>query len=308
MKTNTPIPPSNNAFLNRKTNFKAAESSRPAFQHHPPIPTTQTPSPTWRYGSGANTPTPSPSPSHIEIDPYAPDRPYISNYSLLISAIPRPISFISTLSASGIPNLAPFSYFTVVDHDPPIFVIGFSARRSRIKDTRRNLLETGECVISVVSEHMIEGVNASSLELPGSVSEWGLSGFEGVESAVVKPRRVAEAVFSVEARLLEMKELDYGKAEGEACGALAIVKGVRFWVREDALDEERGVFELEKLRPLLQLGGISYGRIGSTFELPRPGLEAELKDQEKGLRKFVGEGCQGLGEEAPEVKIKMASS
>ena len=129
---------------------------------------------------------------------------------LLISAIPRPISYVSTVSASGETNLAPFSYFQVVDHDPPIFVVGFSARRDRVKDTRRNLLETGECVISLVSEHMIEAINASSLELPRGLSEWGLSGFESAPSSTVTPRRVRDAVFSVEGKLLEMKELDIG--------------------------------------------------------------------------------------------------
>jgi flavin reductase (DIM6/NTAB) family NADH-FMN oxidoreductase RutF len=193
-----------------------------------------------------------------------------------------------------------------VDHDPPTFVLGFSARRTRIKDTRRNLRETRECVISVVSEHMIEGVNASSLELPPTTSEWGLAGFVGAASSTVRPRRVAEAVFSVEATLLEMKELDYGKNADEPCGALAILRGTRFWVRGDAVNEAGDAVELERLRPVLQLGGIAYGRVGSTFELPRPGLRAELADEEKGLARFVGGDCGELGEEAPEVRIKMA--
>lgn len=302
-------PASNNAFIiDRTANFKATEASRPPFKHATPISTTQTPAPAWRYGDGPNTPRPSPPHSHTEIDPYAPNRSFISNYKLLISAIPRPISYISTLSSTGEPNLAPFSYFQVVDHDPPIFVVGFSARADRVKDTRRNLLETGECVISVVSEHMIEGVNGSSLELPRGVSEWALSGFERAQSTTVRPGRVRDAVFSVEGRLLEMKELDYGKVPGAPCGALAIIKGTRFWVRDDAVDEKGEVVDLDKLRPLLQLGGISYGRIGSTFELPRPGLEAELKAEERGLRPFVDGRCDGSREEAPEVKIKMAAS
>lgn len=301
-------PTSNNSFIiDRNTNFKATEASRPPFKHSVPITVTQTPAPSWRYGDGPNT-SPSSPPSHIEIDPYAPGRDFISNYKLLISAIPRPISYVSTVSTSGEPNLAPFSYFQVVDHDPPIFVIGFSARRDRVKDTRRNLVETGQCVISVVSEHMIEAVNGSSLELPREVSEWELSGFESATSSTVTPRRVKDAIFSVEGQLLEMKELDYGKSPGMPHGALAIIKGTRFWVRDDALNEKRDSVDLDKLRPLLQLGGISYGRINSTFELPRPGLEAELKNEEKGLRYFVDERCDGPKEEAPEVKIKMAAA
>lgn len=67
----------------------------------------------------------------------------MSNYKLLISGIvPRPIGFLSTKSADRrTENLAPMSYFQVVDHDPPMFVVGFSARAGWPKDTCRNLGE-----------------------------------------------------------------------------------------------------------------------------------------------------------------------
>jgi flavin reductase (DIM6/NTAB) family NADH-FMN oxidoreductase RutF len=181
----------------------------------------------------------------------------------------------------------------VIDHDPPILVIGFSARKGRPKDTRRNLVETGECVISVVSEHMIEAVIATSLDIPYGVSEWDLSGFQTAPSSTVTPHRVKDAVFSIEGKLLEMKELDYGhgknqsKGDEKSHGALAIIQATRFWVREDALEGAHGDINLAKLKPLVQLGGISYARVRETFELPRPGLEAEMKDPSKGLRPFL---------------------
>ncbi|KAG4440571.1 hypothetical protein IFR05_003938 [Cadophora sp. M221] len=212
----------------------------------------------------------------------------LSNYRLLVSTIPRPISFISTISSTGSKNLAPFSYFQIVDHDPPTFVVGFSARSSRLKDTRRNLLVTGECVINLVTENIIHAANATSLDVPYGVSEWGLSGLTPVASETVKPERVQEAVFTVEGKLLEMKELDYhgGGGNGEAVGALAIIEGTRFWVREEALGEN-GEVELEILKPLVQLGGISYGRVTETFELPRGRLEDELVDEKNGLREVL---------------------
>jgi flavin reductase (DIM6/NTAB) family NADH-FMN oxidoreductase RutF len=61
------------------------------------------------------------------------------------------------------------SYFQVVDHDPRMFIVGFSARTGRPKDTRRNLKETGECVINVVPENMMPAVNATSLDAPYGV-------------------------------------------------------------------------------------------------------------------------------------------
>lgn len=211
----------------------------------------------------------------------------LANYRLLVSAIPRPISFISTISLDGTKNLAPFSYFQIVDHDPPTFVVGFSARPSRPKDTRRNLVETGECVINLVTENIIHAANATSLDVPYEVSEWELSGLTPAKSETVKPERVQEAVFSIEGKLLEMKELDYhGRGEkGEAVGALAIIEGTRFWIKTEAMGED-GETDLGILRPLVQLGGISYGRVAETFELPRGRLDQEL-GKDNGLKEIL---------------------
>ena len=215
----------------------------------------------------------------------------ISNYKLLVSGIPRPISFVSTISKDGTRNLAPFSYFQVVDHDPPIFVIGFTARMDRPKDTRQNLVDTGECVINVVSDHMVEAVNATSLDISTDQSEWGLSGLHPALSTTVKPDRVQEAVLSIEGKLLEMKEMDYGGhgKNGKPTSALAIIGATRFWVRESAINEARDEVDLDAMRPLVQLGGIQYGRIREIFELPRPALATELADEVKGLSKFLKE-------------------
>jgi flavin reductase (DIM6/NTAB) family NADH-FMN oxidoreductase RutF len=280
---------SNSPFiLNSRPDFKKVQATRQSFNASLPITVTQSPDPNWKYGK-RNQDSKSSSQNHVEIDPYASDRKMISNYKLLISSIPRPISFVSTISKDGHRNLAPFSYFQVVDHDPPTFVIGFSARLSRPKDTRRNLEETGECVINIVSEHMVEGVNATSLDIPFEDSEWELSGFTPALSATVKPERVKQAIFSIEGKLLEMKSLDYHGAgkEGKPTGALAIVEATRFWVQEDCVNEAKDEISLESLRPLVQLGGIQYGRVTETFELPRPTLQTELANAETGLAQML---------------------
>ena len=72
--------------------------------------------------------------------------------------------------------------------------------------------------------------------------------------------------------MMEIKELDYhghGKM-GKPTGSLVIIQGTRFWVRQNAVNDERDHIDLEVLRPLVQLGGVSYGRVRETFELPRP--------------------------------------
>jgi flavin reductase (DIM6/NTAB) family NADH-FMN oxidoreductase RutF len=78
---------------------------------------------------------------------------------------------VSTVSKDGSRSLAPFSNFRVVGHDPPALIIGFSARPSRPKDTQKNLVETGECVINIVSAHFIEAANGTSLDIPADESE-----------------------------------------------------------------------------------------------------------------------------------------
>ena len=158
--------------------FDKTQSQRPKFDHsNKPIEITQSRNPDWEYGQGVPDNGASAGKKHREIDPYAPDRPMVSNYQLLISGIaPRPIGFLSTVSGDGdgkaTKNLAPFSYFQVIDHVPPMFIVGFSSRPERVKDTFRNLKETGEVVINTVSENMIEAVNASSIDAPYGVSEW----------------------------------------------------------------------------------------------------------------------------------------
>lgn len=258
--------------VQKVADFEKVQAGRPEFDHNAPIKVTKHPDPDWTYGQGARLSEDGKDLlGHREIDPYASDRPMVNNYRLLISGIaPRPIGFVSTVSKDGeTKNLAPFSYFQVIDHDPPMFIVGFSSRPGRVKDTYRNLKETGECVINTVSEGMMEAVNAASIDAPYGVSEWDVSGLHEAPTTTVKPSRVRESVLSVEGRVVDIKEFGDHQREGMSVAGVVLVKATRFWAREDAVDDEGSHIDLEKLRPVAQLGGISYGRITSTFELPR---------------------------------------
>lgn len=259
-------------FVEKRPDFKKTEQSRPDFNRNVhPVRITKTPTPDWTFGAGAKHETANLDKTHVDIDPYADGRPMMANYRLAVSGIvPRPIGFLSTVSGDGkTENLSPFSYFQAVDHDPPTFVVGFSSRPERPKDTYRNLLETGECVINVVSEDMIEGVSATSVDAPYGVSEWDVSGLHRAATKTVRPARVQESVFSIEAKLVDTKEFTNHAKPGFSVASLALVEATRFWVRSDAIDEERSNIDLNVLRPIAQLGGISYGRITEIFELPR---------------------------------------
>lgn len=257
---------------NPHSDFKSIESSRPVYDKSLAFHFTQTPSPNWKPGGGSNDNGECLRKNHIAIDPHAEGRPSVYNYKLLISAIvPRPIGFISTRSADGSStNIAPFSYTQAINHDPPLFIVGFSGGIAQAKDTLRNLLDTKECTINIVSEHYIEAANATSTNSPYGVSEWVLSGLTPADCNRVKPSRVKEAIFSVEGILVETKEFDSRAVPGKKSGVLAIIEGVQFWAREDAINEDKNLIDLEVLKPVSRFGGISYGRTTQAFEIPRP--------------------------------------
>lgn len=260
-------------------NFDETEAKRPDFDHSKPIEVTKSPFPQWKYGEGVPDHGASLVQQHYEIDPYAADRPMINNYRLLVSGIaPRPIGFISTVNSDGHKNLSPFSYFQVLDHDPPMFIVGFSSRPGRVKDTYRNIKETGECVINTVSENMIEAVNASSIDAPYGVSEWDVSGLHEAPSTTVKPSRVAESVFSIEGKVVDIKEFSDHQQPGMSVAANVLIKATRFWVKEGTANADYSHIDLDKLRPIGQLGGISYGRIASVFERPRKKWVEEVQN------------------------------
>ncbi|KAK3942352.1 hypothetical protein QBC46DRAFT_379976 [Diplogelasinospora grovesii] len=264
---------------NPHPDFKAVEASRPEWDTSSSFHYTKTINPDWKYGDGANASDPAAlTASHVAIDPYAEGRPAGLNYKLLISAIvPRPIAFVSTRSPDGSTNLAPFSYFNVISHDPPLFIIGFASPSEPIthaKDTLRNLKESGECVISIISEGFIEAANSTSINAPFGLSEWDVSGLTPLyDCQTVKAPRAKEAVFSIEGKLESLREFESKARPGVKTSTLAIIEGTRFWAREDALNEEQSLLDPKVLRPMARIGGITYARVTEAIELPRPDFE-----------------------------------
>ncbi|KAF7593837.1 hypothetical protein BBP40_010772 [Aspergillus hancockii] len=260
------------AFFKVGDDFENIQSGRPDFKRDAEVTYSKPPKPDWKQGEGANDEGESLKKIHVEIDPHEEGRPVASNYKLLISGmIPRPIALVSTKSKDGkTANLAPFSYSQVINHDPPLFVVGFVGSLEKAKDTLKNLAETEECVINIISEHFVEAANATAINAPYGVSEWEISGLHQAPSAVVQPARVQESILSIEGKLVETKEFESRATPGKKTGVLAIIEGVRFWAREDAINEEKSVIDLKVLKPISRLGGIQYGRTTDAFEIPRP--------------------------------------
>ena len=143
---------------------------------------------------------------------------------------PRPIALVSTLSAGGLRNLSPFSFFNAFGGNPPI--VAFSpSRRQRdgsLKDTYTNLMATKECVIQAVTYDMVQQVSLASTEYPSDVDEFLKSGLTPVPSDIVSPPRVAESPFQMECRLRQMIPL----GESNGSGNLAICEVVKFHIAD----------------------------------------------------------------------------
>ncbi|KAL4984627.1 hypothetical protein BDW68DRAFT_14230 [Aspergillus falconensis] len=260
------------AFFKTGDDFDKVQVSRPDFNRDAEVKFSKPPKPDWKEGDGGNDGGESLNKKHIEINPYGEGRPVSNNYKLLISGmVPRPIALISTRSKDGkTANLAPFSYAQVINHDPPLFTVGFVGSLEKAKDSLKNLTETGECVINIISEHFVEAANATAVNAPYGVSEWEISGLHQAPSSVVQAARVKESMLSIEGKLVETKEFESRGTPGKKTGVLAIIEGVRFWVREDAFDEETNVVDLKVLKPISRLGGLAYGRTTEAIEIPRP--------------------------------------
>src|SRR5690606_958538 len=181
----------------------------------------------------------------------------VNAYGLLTAlVVPRPIAWVSTVSADGVGNLAPHSFFTVASAHPPI--VQFTSVGT--KDTLRNVLATGEFVINLASLPMLDQVNASSASYDPDVDEADAVGVAMEESERVSPRRVADAPASIECRLHSTLAL------GESTVVLGEV--VAITVRDEALSD--GHPKIEALAPLSRLGGDEWGLPPQVVAVERP--------------------------------------
>ena len=116
---------------------------------------------------------------------------------------PRPIGWISTQSATGALNLAPYSFFTAFNYVPPI--VGFASIGA--KDTLRNIEATGEFVWNLATHDLADAMNQSCAAVPPEVSEFELAGLTPLASEKVRPPRVAESPVTFECRSTQIVQL-----------------------------------------------------------------------------------------------------
>ncbi len=178
---------------------------------------------------------------------------------------PRPIAWISTVSADGVANAAPYSCFTFVSLVPPMvcFSVELKPDGSK-KDTLRNAEFTGDFVVNLVPEELAAAMNATAEDFPPSVSEFQKAGLTPSPSERVRAPRIAESPVNLECRVERILEL------GRAGQRLVLGEVLLVHVRDDLW--RAGTIDVARLRPVARLAANEYSRLGEVFELPRPWL------------------------------------
>jgi flavin reductase (DIM6/NTAB) family NADH-FMN oxidoreductase RutF len=194
-------------------------------------------------------------------------------YGLLLNSVaPRPIAWVSTLSAAGQSNLAPFSFFNAVCIDPPLLAFAPGLRQPKSadafqgepKDTLRNVRETKEFVVNVVTYDLLQPMNVTSGEYDASVNEFELANVTPSPSKLVRPARVAESPVSFECKLYQI--LDFSPAPTSS--SLVIGEIVSIHIGDAHI--KNGKLDRNSLDLIGRMGGIQYTRTTERVELARP--------------------------------------
>jgi flavin reductase (DIM6/NTAB) family NADH-FMN oxidoreductase RutF len=209
----------------------------------------------------------------VEFDPQIIDS--AAMYKLLIgSVVPRPIAWVSSVDAEGVRNLAPFSYFMAITHDPPTIAFSSGPRGAEIgggvrgkKDTLHNVEVTREFVINVVDDALAEAMNVTSGDYTADVDEFAQAGLAAAPSVKVKAPRVAAAPVSMECRLAQVIPV------GRLPHHLIVGEIVHMHVRDDVFDLATGRLDMHRLRPVGRLAGHLYTHVHDIFEMKRPAVD-----------------------------------
>ena len=178
-------------------------------------------------------------------------------YRLITSiVVPRPIAWVSSLSESGVRNLAPHSYFNVISSAPPI--VHFTS--TGVKDSLTNVRATGEFVVNIVSLELVEAMNLTSADFPPEEDEFSWAGVEGAPSEKVRPERVAAAKAALECKVKDIVSMGNGH--------MVFGDVVSIYLDDEVFVD--GKVSAEKLKPVARLGAAEYCAVTEVFSIVRP--------------------------------------
>lgn len=185
-------------------------------------------------------------------------------YKLLTgTVVPRPIAWISTQSADKIVNVAPFSSFNYVAHSPPMLAVNITLTDSGgIKDTARNIRDTGEFVVNIATRATLDVMHASSAEYSGDVSEAAELGIAMTPGQKVAAPRLAVSPVQMECRLSQIVPL------GTGVNTLYIGEVLMFHLSPDIYNGRH--IDSVAMDPIARLGGPFYAALGEIFSRKRP--------------------------------------
>lgn len=188
-------------------------------------------------------------------------------YAWMIGTImPRPVAWVSTISPGGKTNLAPFSFFQGVTANPPtLMFVPVNTREGTKKDTVRNIEQVPEFVVNLVPFALAEAMNATAALLPYGESEFEAFGIASVPSDRVRPPRVAAAPVAFECTLDRVVHIGEGPLAANVMFGRIQVAHV-----SDAVLDERGRPDADKLDLVGRMGGESFTRTTQRFALRRP--------------------------------------
>jgi len=183
--------------------------------------------------------------------------------------VPRPVALVSTVDGNGVANLAPFSFFSGVGSNPPTVLFCPTVREANAggemrKDTLRNVEETGEFVVNVVSAAIAAQANVTAAEVAPEVDEFVLAELTPLKSEMVRPARVAESPAQMECKLLQVIYTSHAPGGG----VIVLGEVLRFHVRQDLIEDFR--VDPTGLDAVGRMAGNTWVHTRDRIDLTRP--------------------------------------
>lgn len=180
---------------------------------------------------------------------------------------PRPIGWISTLSADGKANLAPYSFFNAFAEAPHYVAFGTGmGRDGRAKHTIANIEATGDFVLNLATCDLREAMNASSAHVPAGTDEFDLAKLTKAACRIVKPPRVAETPVAMECTWF--KTIDLPADDGSITNWMVIGRVVGVHIDDRFIADGR--VNTAAMKPIARLGYAEYATVNEAWRMRRP--------------------------------------
>ena len=182
--------------------------------------------------------------------------------------VPRPIGWLTTMSAAGVVNLAPFSFFNLLSYDPPfvMFSAGTHEADGGRKDSVANVEATGEFVYNMATWAQKDQMNQTAMIVEHGVDEMAAAGLDPLPSRLVRPPRVKGSPVHFECRLHQVITLPGNKPSSEHHLVIGRVVAVHI---DDAALTADGMIDLVRIRPIARLGYKDYTCVESIFQMEK---------------------------------------